>query len=174
MRFTKTLQQVIGSLRRRAGIGETKAPAKAAFKLCYNGMPVGYLACAEGKWTFWYSDEFRQRADVRALVQFTDVNRVYKSDQLWPFFLLRIPSLGQSEVQAALMREGIDAGDEVALLRRFGRRTITNPFELIEVEGRDVPPPRGFASAATPENRRPSNASGPVSRRQRHRSASSA
>lgn len=152
MRFTKTLQQVIGGLRRRAGIGEVKASTKAAFKLRYDGMPVGYLMCGDGKWTFWYSDEFRHRPDLRPLVQFADVNHVYKSDRLWPFFLLRIPSLGQADVQAALKQEHVDIRDEVALLRRFGRRTITNPFELVEVPEADVPSaPPSTSAAMTPE-----------------------
>jgi HipA-like protein len=152
MRFTKTLQQVIGSLRRRAGISETKAPAKAAFELRYDGLRVGNLTCNDGKWTFWYSDEFRHRPDLRPLVQFADVNYVYRSDRLWPFFLLRIPSMGQADVQAALKKEHIDASDEVALLRRFGRRTIANPFELVEVKAGDIPSPSSPSSSTqTPE-----------------------
>lgn len=152
MRFTKTLQQVIGSLRRRAGIDEMKSPAKAAFELRYDGMRVGYLTCSDSKWTFWYSEEFRHRPDLRPLVQFADVNHVYRSDRLWPFFLLRIPSLGQADVQAALKQEHIDTRDEVALLRRFGRRTIANPFELVEVPDGNVPVPQATTAAAmTPE-----------------------
>lgn len=143
MRFTKTLQQVLGSLRRRAGIGETKPAAPAAFELRYDGLLVGTLMGRDGKWTFWYSEEFRHRSDLRPLVQFADVNRVYKSDRLWPFFLLRIPSMSQSDVQDALKHEHIDASDEAALLRRFGRRTIANPFELVDVDADDVPAPPG-------------------------------
>jgi HipA-like protein len=152
MRFTKTLQQVLGGLRRRAGIGDTKAPAKAAFELRYDGLHVGTLMHNGGKWTFWYSDEFRLRPDLRPLVQFADVNHVYRSDQLWPFFLLRIPSMGQADVQKALKHEHIDGNDEVALLRRFGKRTIANPFELVEVEAGDSPPPPGPSNPVrTPE-----------------------
>src|SRR5487761_1854374 len=125
MRFTKTLQQVLGSLRRRAGIGETKPAAPAAFELRYDGLLVGTLMGRDGKWTFWYSEEFRHRSDLR------------------PFFLLRIPSMSQSDVQDALKHEHIDASDEAALLRRFGRRTIANPFELVDVDADDVPAPPG-------------------------------
>ncbi|HVA50918.1 MAG TPA: HipA N-terminal domain-containing protein [Pirellulales bacterium] len=128
-------------MRRRAGISETKAAAAAAFELRYAGLRVGTLTCRDGKWTFWYSEQFRHRPDLRPLVQFADVNRVYRSDRLWPFFLLRIPSMSQSDVQDALKHEHIDATDEVALLRRFGKRTIANPFELVEVEAGDVTAP---------------------------------
>jgi hypothetical protein len=41
--FTKTLQQVLGNLLQRSGIGETKAPAKAAFELRYDRLHVGTL-----------------------------------------------------------------------------------------------------------------------------------
>ena len=31
-------------------------------------------------------------------------------------------------------REGIDSTDQIKLLKRFGRRTISDPFELLEDE----------------------------------------
>jgi hypothetical protein len=36
----------------------------------------------------------------------------------------------QPDVERAMLKDEIEDDDVIALLRRFGRRTITNPFEL--------------------------------------------
>ena len=51
---------------------------------------------------------------------------------------MRVPSLKQPLIREIVRVEGLDSRDEVQLLRRFGRKTISNPFEL--VEERECPP----------------------------------
>jgi len=63
-------------------------------------------------------------------VDFPDPARTYERDVLWPFFLSRIPSPSQPEVQRAIAAEHLDVRNQVAMLRRFGERTIANPFIL--------------------------------------------
>ena len=79
-----------------------------------------------------YTDEFRSQSQLRPLVDFPDVTRTYKSQDLWPFFSMRIPSLQQSNIRHIVDTEQIDDTDEVRLLQRFGQRSIANPFELHE------------------------------------------
>ncbi len=50
---------------------------------------------------------------------------------LWPFFVIRIPGLGQPAVQRVIREENIDPSNEAQLLKRFGKTTIANPFTLI-------------------------------------------
>jgi HipA-like protein len=83
----------------------------------------------DGIWRFEYSDEFR-RSDLRPIVEFPDVNNSYENQDLWQFFASRIPSTEQVEIEEILRRENIAEDDAVGLLRRFGTRTINNPFEL--------------------------------------------
>ena len=64
-------------------------------------------------------------------MQFPDPGKTYESEELWPFFGLRIPSLAQPSVKAVVKREHLDEKDKVQLLRRFGRRTVANPYELV-------------------------------------------
>lgn len=106
--------------------------ARALFRLCYGQLPVVELSAENGLWTLRYTDEFRQQQNVRPLVEFPDVERTYVSAELWPFFAMRIPSLQQSNIRGIVDREHIDETDEVRLLQRFGRRSITNPFELCD------------------------------------------
>ncbi len=104
--------------------------AKAKFLLKYGDLLIGTLSAEDGKWQFEYSNEFRRQGSLRTIVEFPDVNKIYQSDDLWQFFASRIPSPEQAEVEAILKREQIEEDDAVSLLRRFGKKTITNPFEL--------------------------------------------
>jgi HipA-like protein len=122
-------------LRDWLGIGvDTRVPLEenAEFELLYKNLVIGILRAAHGEWSFAYSDEFKKQPELKPLVEFPDLEKRYTSKHLWPSFVMRLPSLKQAEIQDVLRREKIDASDEVQLLRRFGHRTIANPFELIE------------------------------------------
>ncbi len=100
------------------------------FELKYNDLLIGTLSVANGMWRFEYSDDFRGNGTLRPIVEFPDINKIYHSSELWQFFASRIPSLEQAEVEEILKREHIEEDDAVRLLKRFGERTITNPFYL--------------------------------------------
>ena len=114
------------------GTANVKPTPKAAFRVLYGSIEVGTLELVDGVWKFRYSDEFREGNHLRAITEFPDSSREYVSPELWPFFAMRIPSLKQAEIKAIVEREHIDEHDEATLLRRFGRRTVANPFELVE------------------------------------------
>lgn len=96
-----------------------------------NGLlHIGTLLLKEGNWIFEYSRQFKEQDVIKPLVDFPDINKVYKSSELYPFFMERIPSLSQPKVQKTLEKEKIDSDNPVQLLKRFGKTTITNPFEL--------------------------------------------
>ncbi|HUE81390.1 MAG TPA: HipA N-terminal domain-containing protein [Pyrinomonadaceae bacterium] len=100
------------------------------FLLTYDGRLVGTLSVADGLWRFEYSDEFRKQDELRPLVEFPDIEKVYESKELWQFFVMRIPSPEQPEVEEIIKREHIREDDAATLLKRFGEYTITNPFRL--------------------------------------------
>jgi len=109
-----------------------KAPpqAHAKFLLTYGDLLVGILTVENGLWKFEYSDKFRSEEDLRPIVEFPDLNKVYVNEDLWQFFASRIPSTEQPEVEEILKREHVYEDDAVGLLKLFGKRTIANPFEL--------------------------------------------
>lgn len=103
----------------------------AIFKLKVDNLIVGTLRCEDGIWEFKYTEEFKERSDIYNLIAgFSDLNKVYSSDSLWPFFQTRIPGLKQPAVIEILNKENIDKSNEYQLLKRFGKKSISNPYEL--------------------------------------------
>lgn len=103
---------------------------EAAFLLTYEDITIGTLVLQDGIWTFHYTAEFREQKDLRPIVEFPDTERTYRSTDLWPFFLMRIPSTKQEAIQKITAQEEIDITDQVQLLSRFGKETIANPYRL--------------------------------------------
>ena len=104
--------------------------AQAHFILTYKELIIGHLSHENGKWTFEYTQEFKNQDKVGVLTDFPKKDKKYEETFLWPFFSHRIPGLGQPQVQHILKKENIDSNNEIDLLRRFGKKTITNPFQL--------------------------------------------
>ncbi len=100
------------------------------FELTYRSLVVGTLSLRDGEWAFKYSDAFKRQDMIKPLTDFPDVEKVYTMNELFPFFVERIPGLGQPKVQEIIKKEKIDEHNEAALLKRFGRITIANPFQL--------------------------------------------
>jgi hypothetical protein len=131
--FKSTLKRLFFRAEGQEEIG-TRPDERASFTLLFGELKVGSLDLRDGIWEFRYSPEFR--AQVRTpggldpLVDFPDPDRVYRSDDLWPFFIARIPSVAQPQVLAEIQRRGLDQRSAPQLLRAFGERSIANPFLL--------------------------------------------
>ena len=103
----------------------------AKFYLHLDDFKVGELTFKNDKWSFQYSEEFKTTSNnLNLIIGFPDVNKVYLSQELWPFFKIRIPGLKQPMVREILIKENIEDNNQVKLLKRFGKRTISNPYEL--------------------------------------------
>jgi hypothetical protein len=104
---------------------------KTKFILTVNDIQVGTLYCSNGEWFYQYSNEFKDHSDqYKKIVGFPDLDKVYKSETLWLFFRIRIPGLKQPAIQEIIEKEHIDKESDVELLKRFGKRSISNPYEL--------------------------------------------
>lgn len=108
----------------------TPMNAHAHFVLKYKDLTIGYLNHANGKWEFCYSEEFKKQNRIDVIVDFPIKDLKYEESYLWPFFAHRIPGLGQPQIQKIIKHENLNPKNEIDLLRRFGRKSITNPFEL--------------------------------------------
>lgn len=103
---------------------------KVVFVLTLDSLVVGHLRHRDGKWIFDYSEAFKEQSKVQPIMDFPDLDRQYISTDLWPFFALRIPSEAQSAVQEFLHEQRLEKVDEVTMLKKFGHRSVANPFEL--------------------------------------------
>jgi len=111
----------------------TPKDEKIVFHLNYKNLLVGMLKLDDGIWGFQYSDDFKNQDRIKPLPDFPNLDKVYKSPELYPFFLHRIPSTKQPKVQKEIQEHDIDPKNEVDLLRFFGLRSISNPFLLTDV-----------------------------------------
>jgi HipA N-terminal domain len=101
----------------------TPTDVEVVFSLTYRALEIGTLSLNEGQWTFQYSESFKKQDKIKPLLDFPNVNRKYTSEELYPFFIQRIPGVGQN----ARKFENLS---EVDLLKKFGKQTISNPFVL--------------------------------------------
>jgi len=122
-----------GLFKEPLGMARTKTQAQSheKFELGYKELEIGTLTFKDDEWVFKYSDEFKSQTEIQAMIDFPDTNKTYRSDELWPFFLSRIPGLSQPAVKELLRKEKINEDDEAALLKRFGKTSITSPFTLV-------------------------------------------
>ena len=101
----------------------------ATFHVNLGRLFVGTLLYSEGIWYFNYSEEFKMQNRILPLANFPSKEKDYSVKELWPFFASRIPSNAQLQLDKDTPQEDI-----VSLLRRFGRRTVANPYELLAVQ----------------------------------------
>jgi HipA-like protein len=116
------------------GVLEVQMPENkdAKFILSVDGIAMGILEYKDEYWHFKYTNEFKLVNDkYNLIVGFPDLSKEYKSEVLWPFFQIRIPGLKQPAIKEIIEQEHINDTNEVELLKRFGKRTISNPYELI-------------------------------------------
>lgn len=102
----------------------------ATMTLKLNDLTIGYLSCANDEWSFVYSEDFQNQIEFHSIVGFSNLNEEYKSKELWPFFRIRIPGLKQPAIMEIVKKEKIE-NNEYELLKRFGRTSISNPYELV-------------------------------------------
>lgn len=110
---------------------ETPLDQNINFTLKYKDLIIGELVLKNGVWMFLYSESFKEQTDIQPLPDFPNVNKVYENQELYPFFLIRIPSLKQPKVQKVIKEKEVDANNAVELLKTFGYKSIANPFLLI-------------------------------------------
>jgi hypothetical protein len=101
----------------------TPTDVEVVFSLTYRALEIGTLSLNEGQWTFQYSESFKKQDKIKPLLDFPNVNRKYTSEELYPFFIQRIPGVGQNVRKFENL-------SEVDLLKKFGKQTISNPFVL--------------------------------------------
>jgi hypothetical protein len=100
------------------------------FSLKYHELEMGILQFIGEEWVFEYADQFKTQQVISPLIDFPELNKVYKSKILWPFFSNRIPSLKQPKIKAYIDQNPSEKQNVVKLLEVFGEYSVNNPFRL--------------------------------------------
>ncbi len=100
------------------------------FELLFEDKVVGTLEFNMNKWFFEYSEEYKKDQFVLPLINFPDIEKKYKFDELMPFFAARIPNLNQPYHKSKLKKLDGNKTNLVSLLKIFGEKSINNPYEL--------------------------------------------
>lgn len=101
------------------------------FQLKYQEHIIGFLNYDSTNWTFIYSDWFKLQNELEPLFEFPSVDKNYVSEELWPFFESRIPSIKQPKIQEYLESHPSDRNNKVKLLEIFGITSVNNPYKLV-------------------------------------------
>lgn len=103
------------------------------FVLKYKNKTIGTLEYKNNKWIFKYSDQFKNEQFIEPIIDFPNIDKVYESEELPPFFASRIPNLKQDFHLKKLEKYKGDKNDLVSLLKIFGKKSINNPFKLLSI-----------------------------------------
>lgn len=100
------------------------------FSLKYHELEMGTLQFLGDEWVFEYTSLFKEQTVISPLIDFPELNKVYKSKILWPFFSNRIPSLKQPKIKAYIDQNPSEKQNVAKLLELFGEYSVNNPFRL--------------------------------------------
>jgi hypothetical protein len=126
----KALQNLFATSKPEGIVDVNFKVASVYFELKYKEMPIGTLEFKDNCWLFTYCEAFKNQHEIAPIVSFPDVNTVYKSENLWSFFTSRIPDVVNS---SSTLKEEKNNDNYVQQLKTYGRKSITNPFDLLAV-----------------------------------------
>lgn len=124
-----SLKRLIWKVESMLGV-KTPEGVEFTFLLRHEDLAIGTLSIKDGLWTFRYTEEFINQNEIKPLTTFSNKEKTYTSKELWPFFLSRIPGLEQPGIKKIMSEEDLSDKNEVELLKRFGKKSIQNPFLL--------------------------------------------
>jgi len=94
---------------------------------------VGQLS-KNGQYEFSYGHEVKEAIDngFELLIPFSDIKKVYKSDNLFPAFSSRLPDKKRRGIEQILLKYDLQEYDEYELLKRSGARLPIDGLEFID------------------------------------------
>jgi HipA-like protein len=99
-------------------------------QVLFEGEPVAELSKGrEDRFVFHYLPAFKAKK-LAPLPGFQDVDRMYESADLFPFFAERIPDLRRPEIREWIKTQNLDDANKLELLGALSRHSVTDSFEL--------------------------------------------
>jgi HipA-like protein len=110
--------------------GNPESYENYVFHLMYGKFTIGILSFSKGIWSFKYTEEYKANQIVTPITDFPDIEKEYSSNELWPFFAARIPTLNQAYHFKKISNANVSNNNPAQLLKIFGNKSINNPFIL--------------------------------------------
>lgn len=94
---------------------------------------VGQLS-KKGQFEFSYGFEVEEaiKNGFKLLISFEQIDKVYKSDILFPVFSSRLPDMKRKGIDRILRKYGLDEYDDYKLLKRSGAKLPIDNLEFID------------------------------------------
>jgi len=95
--------------------------------------PVGELS-QNGQFEFRYNNEVQKAIEdgFELLIAFPEIDKLYKSDKLFPVFSSRLPDPKRKGIEVILAKYGLAKYDAYTLLKRSGARLPIDNLEFID------------------------------------------
>ncbi len=103
----------------------------------YRGVPDGHGRSLVGRlsqekreggseFVFRYDPDYQEEP----ISAFPDLNKKYRSRELWPFFSARIPPIGREDMREAIEASHIRSDHPIEILGKIARFSVTSPYEF--------------------------------------------
>jgi HipA-like protein len=91
---------------------------------------LGLLTKEGAEFVFRYDPVFALAKDAKPISAFPDLDQEYRSEDLWPFFAVRLPPVEREDVKRALAQHHIPESDVLRLLAELSRRGVSSPYRF--------------------------------------------
>lgn len=93
-------------------------------------ITIGFLEETPDSFVFRYAEEYRRRPGAVPISAFPDLQRIYESKDLWPFFAVRFPPSGRPDVRQLIESKNLSTESTLRRLVELSPRTISNPYRF--------------------------------------------
>jgi hypothetical protein len=91
--------------------------------------PIAELSLQQGRYLFRYLESFKRKG-LTPFPGLPEVDEVYESAELFPYFEERIPDTRVPAIRNWISRKGLPADDKLTLLTVLGRMVATDSYEI--------------------------------------------
>jgi len=91
--------------------------------------PVAELSRQQGRYLFRYLETFKRKG-LTPFAGLPDIDEVYESAELFPYFEERIPDTTVPAIRNWISRKGLAIDDKLTLLTELGRTMATDSYEI--------------------------------------------
>lgn len=136
----KRLRQAIRLLKQEVSAWGTQLPratnvtgtaaVEVYLETRHGRVTLGTLSKEGQEFVFRYDPDFAHGESSKPISAFPDLEREYRTEELWPFFAVRVPPVERDDVREAMQRRHIPEKDILRLLAELSGRGVSSPYRF--------------------------------------------